>query len=240
MAGTDIWLQVLRPYGALLPNEATLSCLTDAIIDIGEVIAEVGDKPLHSNVTRVENDIKIFIQVLLTTDFVLSTAIAALRGVYELMIGIGGPGSRAITVVVNDQYYGTIGRIDVSSDGHASGTAPMLNDAPAMTSEAAPTTSGPGITDNEATLAARATISMTGAVANLTSANITGQVMCFHNYSYNLFLIQSQASHTGSLYSTRDVSLRRSLARRVLHVLISCDYRSVSSGHTVMSSRTNL
>ena len=181
MVGTDIWLQVLRPYGALLPNVATLSSLTDSIIDFAEVIANVGDKSLSGNVTRVENDIKIFIQVLSRAGFALSTAQSALRGIYKLMTGMGGPGSRAITVVVNDQYHGTIGRIEVSSAGHASGTAPMLNKALAMTSEAAPTTSGPGIADNETTIVARATISMTGAVANLASANITGQVMCFHN-----------------------------------------------------------
>ena len=104
----------------------------------------------------------------------MSTAASALRGIYDLMVGTGGPGVQAITVVVHDNGYGIIGRIEVSSAAHASGTAPTLNEAPAMTSEAAPTTSGPGRADNEAILAARATTSMTGAVANPTSANITG------------------------------------------------------------------
>ena len=104
----------------------------------------------------------------------MSKAASALRGIYDLMVGTGGPGVQAITVVVHDNGYGIIGRIEISSAAHASGTAPTLNEAPAMTSEAAPTTSGAGRADNEAILAARATTSMTGAVANPTSANIRG------------------------------------------------------------------
>ena len=174
MAGTDIWLKVLRPYGDFLPSPATLLCLTNTRAEFAEEIADSGDRLLGGSFTRVENDIKTFIQVIYTFGFRISMAEAALRGIYELMTGVGGPGIQAITVFVNDEGYGIIGRIMVSSAGSASGTAPMLNKTPATTIEAALTTSGPSIADNEAIIAARANISVTAAVANLTSANITG------------------------------------------------------------------
>ena len=134
----------------------------------------MGDRPLGSSFTKVEDGIRLYIQVVSRAGFTMSKAAYALRGIYEIMTGTGAPGAQAITVIVHDEYYGILGRIEVSWAGYASATAPMSNSAPAMTSEAAPTTSGPGITDNESILAARATTNMTGAVANLTSANIIG------------------------------------------------------------------
>ncbi len=173
MAGTDIWLQVRRPYGAFLPNAATLLCLANIEAEFAEEIVDGGDRPLGGSYTKSENDINVFIQVTYRMGFLMSTAESAILGVYQVMTGIGGPGTRTITVIVNDQAHGVIGRIVVSWAGHASGTAPMLNKAPAATTEAAPTTSERGIADNEAIIAPRATTSMRGVVANLTSANIT-------------------------------------------------------------------
>lgn len=174
MAGTDIWLQVLLPYGAFLPNPATLLCVNDLRAEFAKEIVDRGDRPLGVSYTKVENDIRVYIQVVYTSRFVMSTAESALRGISELMTGLGGPGVRAITVVVNDEAYGIMGRILVSWAGSPTRTASMLNKAPAMIIEATPITSGPGIADHEAILAARATTTMTAAVANLTSANITG------------------------------------------------------------------
>ena len=174
MAGTDIWLKVLLPYGAFLPTAATLVCLTNVRAEFAEEIVDVEDRSLDGSYTRVDHNIKIFIQVISTTDFAMSTADSALRGIYELMTGNGGPGIRAIAVIVNDEAHGIIGRIAVSSAGSPPGTANMLNKAPATTIEADSATSGPGIAENEAILAARATTSMTASVANLTSANTIG------------------------------------------------------------------
>ena len=174
MAGTDVWLRIVRPYGALLPNAATLLCLANIEVEFAEEVIDDGDRLLDGSYTEVGNDIKVFIQVTYRMGFWVSTAKSAIQGIYQVMIGTGGPGTRAVTVIVNDYNYGVIGRIVVSWAGYASGTAPTLNKAPAATSEAAPSTSGPGIADNEAIVAARATTSMRGAVANLTSANITG------------------------------------------------------------------
>ena len=149
-------------------------CLINLRAGYAEEIVNVGDRPLGSSFTKVEDGIRIFIQVVDRAEFTMSKAVSALQGIYELMVGTGVPGVQAINVVVHDEYYGILGRIEVSSAARAGATAPMLNKAPAMTSEAAPTTSKPGIADNEAILASRTTANMTGAVANLTSANITG------------------------------------------------------------------
>ena len=173
MAGTDIWLQVLQPYGGLLPSLRTLACLNDTMTALAEAIADRGDGPLDGRYTRMGKPIKIVIEVVSGRGFAMSTAKSALQGVYELMSGGGGPGTRAITVFVNDRAYGAIGRIMISWDRYGIGTVPMANKASASTSEAARTTNGPGIADNEAVLVSRATTNTTGAVANGASANIT-------------------------------------------------------------------
>ncbi|KAK0516476.1 hypothetical protein JMJ35_001079 [Cladonia borealis] len=180
LAGTDMWIQVLRPYGASLPTVETLTCLINLRAGYFEEIVNVGDRPLGNSFTKVEDGIRIFIQVVDRAEFTMSKAVSALQGIYELMVGTGVPGVQAINVVVHDEYYGILGRIEVSSAARAGATAPMLNKAPAMTSEAAPTTSKPGIADNEAILASRTTANMTGAVANLTSANIPGPLIPDH------------------------------------------------------------
>ena len=175
MAGTDIWIQVLRPYsGVSLPTVDTLMCLVNTRAGFAAEIVNVGDRPLGGSFTKVENGIRVFVQVVNRAGFTMSLAVAALQGIYELMVRTGVPGVQAITVVVHDKYYGILGRIEVSRAARAGATASVLNTTPSMTSEAATTTSKPGIVDNEAILAARATANMADAVANLTSANITG------------------------------------------------------------------
>ena len=175
MAGTDIWIQVLRPYsGVSLPTVDTLICLANTRAGFAHEIVNVGDRPLGGSFTKLEGGIRVFIQVVDRADFTMSKAVAALQGIYQVMVGTGGPGVQAITVVVHDTYYGILGRIEVSRAARAGATASVLNTTPSMTSEAATTTSKPGIVDNEAILASRATANMTDAVANLTSANIPG------------------------------------------------------------------
>ena len=173
MAGTDIWLEVLRPYGGFLSPSSTLACLNSTMTALAGAIADGGDGPLDGSYTRVERSIIVVIEVVSGMGFAMSTAKSAIQGVYELMSGGGGPATRAITVVVNDPAYGEIGRIMVSWDRYGSGTAPMSNKAPAPTSEAVRTTNGLGIADSEAVLVSRATTNTTGAVAPGASANMT-------------------------------------------------------------------
>ena len=180
MPGTDIWLQVLRPYGGPLPSQPTLATLNNTISAFAEAIAEGGDSLLRGSYMRFERSIKVSIQVGSGKDFAKSTAKTAIQGVYDLMSGGGGPGTRAVTVSVHDPAYGSIGMIMVSSDRYGSGTAPMSNTALAPTSEAARTTSRPGIADSESIFVSRATKNMTGALANGASANITASVMRSH------------------------------------------------------------
>ena len=149
-------------------------CLVNTRAGFAAEIVNRGDRPLRGSFTKVEDGIGVFIQVVDRAGFTMSKAVAALQGIYELMVRTGVPGVQAITVVVHDKYYGILGRIEVSRAAYAGATAPVLNETPTMTSEAAPTTSKPGIADNEAILASRATANMTDAVANLTSANIPG------------------------------------------------------------------
>lgn len=180
MPGTDIWLEVLRPYGGLLPIQPTFATLDATISAFAEAIAARGDTFLRGTYMRVERSIKVSINVVSGMDFAMSTAKSAIQGVYELMSKEGGPQNRAITVFVNDRALGLLGRIMVSSDRYGSGTAPISNTAPAPTSEAARTTSGPGIVDNESIFVSRATNNMTSALANGASANLTASVIRFH------------------------------------------------------------
>ena len=173
MAGTDIWLQVLRPYGGFFPPQSTLASLNGTMTAFAEAIADGGDGPLDSSYTRAERSIKVSIQVVSGMDFAMSTAKSAIQGVYDLMSGGGGPGARAITVVVNDRVDRVIGRIMVSWDIYGSGTAPMSHKPPAPTSGAARTTSGPSTADNGSMFTSRVTTNMTGAVAPGGSANVT-------------------------------------------------------------------
>ena len=151
----------------------TLAALNDTMTAIAEAIADRGDGPLDGSYARMEKSIKIVIEVNPRRGFAMSTARSAIQGVYELMSRGGGPGTRAITVFVNEPAYGTIGRIMISWIRYGIGTAPISNKAPAPTSEAARTTNGPGKADSEAVLVSRATTNTTGAVANGASANIT-------------------------------------------------------------------
>ena len=173
MLGTDIWLQVLRPYGGLLPTRQTLATLNNTMSAFAEAIAERGDNLIRGSYIRMERSIQVSINVVLGMDFAMSTAKSAIQGVYELMSEEGGLQTRAITVFVNDRALGLLGRIMLSSDRYRSGTAPLSNTAPTPTSEAARTTSGPGIADNESVFVSRATKNMTGELANGASANIT-------------------------------------------------------------------
>ena len=140
---------------------------------LAEVIADIGDSSLGHSYTRVERAIKIYIQVVTGMNFAMSTAKSAIQGIYELMSEAGGPGTRGLTVFVNDQTYGIIGRIIISWDRFGSETALVSNKAPASTSGAAGTTNGPGKVDNESVFVSRATTNMTGAVAPGVSTNLT-------------------------------------------------------------------
>ena len=173
VAGTNIWLQVLRPYGAFFPTQPTLAFLNTTIAALAEAIADVGDSLLGHSYTRVERAIKLYIEVVTGMNFVMSQAKSAIEGIYELMSETGGPGARALTVLVNDQTYGIIGRIMISWDRFGSETAPVSNKAPAPTSGAARTTNGPGKADSEGVFMSRATTNMTGAVAPGVSTNFT-------------------------------------------------------------------
>ena len=173
VAGTNIWLQVLRPYGAFFPTQPTLAFLNNTMAALAEAIADMGDSLLGHSYTRVERAIKLYIQVTTGMNFAMSQAKSAIQGIYELMSGTGGPGARAFTVFVNDQTYGMLGRIMISWDRYGSEIAPVSNKAPAPTSGAARTTSGPGKADSEGVFVSRATTNMTGAVTPGVSTNLT-------------------------------------------------------------------
>ena len=174
VAGSNLWLQVLRPYGPSFPTQPTLAFLNNTITALAEVIADIGDSSLGHSYTRVERAIKIRIQVVPGMEFTMSTAKTAIQGIYELMSEPGGLGTRGITVFVNnDETYGTIGRIVISWDRFGSETAPASNKAPAPTSGAAGTTNGPGKVDSGSVFVSRATTNMTDAVAPGVSTNLT-------------------------------------------------------------------
>ena len=154
--------------------------------DLAEKIVEQGnDLPLPDGYTCIASGVKVYIQVIWTSGFLMSLANAALEGVEELMEASGGTGQRSVTVAVFQGQIGIIGRIVVSWVGPANGAAPAQSGAVPGATGAALAASGAAPVSSGAVVAARVATNPNDAVTNATSTNITA----YFNLLFNRFYV---------------------------------------------------
>ena len=143
------------------------------MIDLAEKIVESGnDLPLPDGYTFIASGVKVYIQVIWTSGFLMSLAKAALEGVEELMEASGGTGQRSVTVAVFQEHISIIGSIVVSWVGPANGAAPAQSGAVPGATGAALAASGAAPVASGAVVAARVAANPNDAVTNATSTNI--------------------------------------------------------------------
>ncbi|KAL2038357.1 hypothetical protein N7G274_009006 [Stereocaulon virgatum] len=165
--GTPLVLTAVKPYGPKLPDHAALVCLAGAVVDLAKKIIEEGrDHPLPNGYIFVASHVRVYIQVVQASHFLLRLAKAALEGVEALMEESGGTGERSIKVLVNHVKFGWIGRIVVSSV--ESGNGPPIPEI-----EATSAASGVTPTSSSVVVAGRAAPSPNIALINVTSTHNT-------------------------------------------------------------------
>ena len=156
------------------------------MVDLAGKIVESGnDLPLPDGYTFIASGVKVYIQVIWTSGFLMSLAKAALEGVEELMEASGGTGQRNVIVAVFQEQIGIIGKIVVSWVGPANGAAPAQSGAVPGATEAALAASGAAPVSSGAAVAARVATNLNDAVANATSTNITA----YFNLLFNRFYV---------------------------------------------------
>jgi len=95
---------VQRPYGDILPHGPTILCLASAQEDLDRQAATKGDVVIDYRYVMTENGIEIDIQSLNRREMVLSKASEALRGIAALMNAYPQLGTRAVAVLLKDEF----------------------------------------------------------------------------------------------------------------------------------------